>query len=265
MWFAILIGGSVLAWALLEPHCLTVSEVRIVDADLPAAFDGLRVAFLTDIHHGPYFSIDRVAHAVNRTNQLQPDVILLGGDYVHRDAAYIEPCFGELARLKAPLGVYGVLGNHDHWEGAVETSESMVRAGIEWINNRSVWVERGNQRIKVGGVGDLWEGTQDLEATIGDASTHDFVVLVSHNPDYVEQLWASKVDLVFSGHTHGGQVTLFGLWAPFVPSDYGQKYRTGVVRTDLTTAVVSNGIGTITPPVRFFAPPQIVLAILERE
>ncbi|KPL21356.1 MAG: metallophosphoesterase, partial [Anaerolineae bacterium SM23_84] len=82
--------------------------------------------------------------------------------------------------------------------------------------------------------------------------------------DYVDTLTTTAVDLVFSGHTHGGQVTFFGLWAPFVPSQYGQKYRTGVVSTARTTAIVSNGIGTIPPPVRFFARPEIVLVYLHR-
>jgi hypothetical protein len=141
----------------------------------------------------------------------------------------------------------------------------MVEAGIEWINNRAVWVERAGQRIKVGGVGDLWEGSQDLTATIEDVTEDDFVVLVSHHPDYVETINTRKVDLAFAGHTHGGQVTLFGLWAPFVPSAYGQKYRSGVVETGLTTVIVSNGIGTIPPPVRFFARPEIVLVHLNRE
>ncbi len=254
----------IVAYTFLEPYWLTVLEVHITDPDIPPAFDGTTIAFLADIHHGPQFSRARVTHAVNRTNQLHPDIILLGGDYVFGDPSYIEPCFDELAALDAPLGIYGVLGNHDHWQGAVLTSESMIGAGIEWINNRAQWVEHSGQRIRIGGVGDLWEGSQDTAATVNDARDQDFVILVSHNPDYVETLTTTAVDLVFSGHTHGGQVTFFGLWAPFVPSQYGQKYRSGVVNTPRTTAIVSNGIGTIPPPVRFFARPEIVVVYLHR-
>ncbi len=254
----------IVAYAFLEPHWLTVREVHITDPDVPPAFDGIKIAFLADIHHGPQFSRARVAHAVDRTNQLRPDIILLGGDYVFGDPSYIVPCFKELARLQAPLGTLGVLGNHDHWQGAVLTSESMIGAGIEWINNRAQWVVRSGQRIRIGGVGDLWEGSQDIAATVGDAKDEDLVMLVSHNPDYVETLSTAAVDLVFSGHTHGGQVTFLGLWAPFVPSQYGQKYRSGVVNTPRTTTIVSNGIGTIPPPVRFFARPEIVLVYLHR-
>ena len=157
-------------YAFLEPYWLTVTEVTITDEDLPLAFDGLRIAFLTDIHHGPYFSLARVRNVVQSTNALHPDLILLGGDYVHRHTRYIVPCFQELAGLRAPLGVFGVLGNHDHWQGAVLTSDSMIEAGIQWVNNRSVWVERNGARIKIGGVGDLWEGSQNLQATVGDVT-----------------------------------------------------------------------------------------------
>jgi len=252
------------AYAFLEPYWLTVREVHIVDPDIPESFDGTRIAFLTDIHHGPDFSLARVRRAVERTNQLHPDIILLGGDYVYGDPKYIVPCFAELARLEATIGKFGALGNHDHYQDAVLTSQTMVEAGIEWINNRAQWVSRNGQRIKIGGVGDLWEGSQDITPTIGDTTEEDFVILLSHNPDYVETMTTRRVDLVLSGHTHGGQVTLFGRWAPFVPSQYGQKYRTGMVDTAFTTVIISNGIGTIPPAVRFFARPEIVLIHLQR-
>ena len=134
----------------------------------------------------------------------------------------------------------------------------------KWINNRAVWVERDGQRFKIGGVDDLWEGVQRIEPTVEDVSEDDLVLLVSHNPDYVEQMGTNKIDLVLSGHTHGGQVTLFGRWAPFVPSQYGQTYRSGLVDRGFTRVLISNGIGTITPPVRLFCRPEIVLLRLQR-
>ena len=90
------------------------------------------------------------------------------------------------------------------------------------------------------------------------------VILLSHHPDYADTLTTGLVDLVLSGHNHGGQVTLFGLWAPLLPSSNGQKYRTGTVHTGLTTVVISNGVGTVTPPLRFCARPEIILIRLER-
>ena len=261
---AVVVGLLVVAYMFLEPYWLTVREVTIHNPDVPLAFNGLRIAFLSDIHHGPYFSLARVRNAVDRTNQLHPDIILLGGDYVHRDACYIAPCFAELARLQAKLGTFGVLGNHDPWEDAALTRESMQRAGIHLLDNRAEWVMLDGQRIKLGGVGDLWEDEQDLAPTLAGVTEGDMVVLLSHHPDYAETLTTDLVDLVLSGHNHGGQVTLFGLWAPLLPSSNGQKYRTGTVHTGLTTVVISNGVGTVTPPLRFCARPEIILVRLER-
>jgi hypothetical protein len=93
---------------------------------------------------------------------------------------------------------------------------------------------------------------------------NDFVILVSHTPDFAENLKTDKIDLMLSGHTHGGEVTFFGLWAPYIPSDYGQKYRTGIIKTDKTTVLVSNGIGNTFLPIRFFARPQINIIDLEK-
>jgi hypothetical protein len=252
---------SALVGMALEARSLTVTHVTLEADDLPVALDGVTVAFVSDVHHGPYVSRERVVELVARVNALAPDVIVLGGDYVSRDRAYIGPVFAEFSRLRAPPGVYGVLGNHDHWEGAGETRRRMAEAGIDAIENEGVWLQRGDARLRLGGVGDLWEGDQSLAGALGGAAAEDFVLLVSHNPDYVESLPPQRVDLVLSGHTHGGQVTLFGQWAPIVPSDYGQKYRSGLVEGP-TPVLVSNGIGAVTPPLRFFAPAEIVLLTL---
>jgi len=260
---ALLLAGA-LAWTLVEPRIVTVAEYEITSPDVQAALDGTQIVFLTDIHHGTYLSRDRVRSLVDRVNGMHPDLVVLGGDYIHGGADRIEPCFAELARLRAPLGVYGVLGNHDHWASTRLSEESMADAGIEQLDNRGVWIERGGGRIRLGGVGDLWEDEQRIEATTGGTSPDDFVLLLTHNPDYVEELTPGAVDMALAGHTHGGQVTLFGLWAPTLPSKLGQKYRSGLVETGPVPVIVSNGIGSITPPLRFGAPPQIVLVTLRR-
>lgn len=246
-----------------EPHWLEIKKVSIENTDIPASFKGLKIVFLTDLHHGPYFSLDRVRTVVDTVNKLKPDVILLGGDYVYKDEKYIEPCFLELKNLQAKYGIFGVLGNHDHWENAVLTRQKMQEAQITCLDNKGVWIKNGSGKIKLCGVGDLWCDTQDLVSTTEDVQTTDLVILVSHNPDYIEQIQTDKVDLMLSGHTHGGQVTFFGLWAPFLPSKYGQKYRSGVIKKDTITLIVSNGIGNIGLPVRFFAPRQVYVITLE--
>lgn len=260
----IAVAALVAAYSLAEPRLLRVTRLTVRSPDVPPGFHGARIAFLSDIHHGPYFSLKRVSRVVDIVNDLRPDIILLGGDYVHRDARYIAPVFAELARLRAPLGVFAVAGNHDHWEGIDLTRQEMAKAGIANLDNRAAWVTVGGDRIRIGGVGDLWEDRQDLAPTLDGARESDFVILLSHNPDYAERITTRGIDVVLSGHTHGGQVTLFGLWAAAVPSAYGQKYRNGFVQTEYTRVYVTTGVGTITPPVRFCAPPEVVLITLER-
>lgn len=255
---AVLLG----VYVFLEPFFLEEKYIDIRNPDIPPQFHDTRIVFLSDIHHGPYYSRARLGKLVNRVNRLKPDIILLGGDYVHRSSSYIEPCFTELKKLEASLGVFGVLGNHDHWEDGALTGQCMESAGIHLIDNTAYWLEKNGERIKIGGVGDYLEDIQEIEPTIADVKNEDFVVLVTHNPDYAEDIRTDKIDLVFAGHTHGGQVTFLGLWAPLLPSNYGQKYRTGIIEAVDAKVIVSNGIGTITPPVRFFARPQIIVAYL---
>ena len=252
-----------LFYSYLESRWLKVTEHVITSRDVPVSFNGTRIVFVSDIHHGPYFSRSRVAGMVERINRLHPDLIILGGDYVHRSSSYILPLFDELRKLQAPLGIYAVLGNHDYWADARLTREMMVRNGINTCENKSYWIKRGDSRIKVGGVGDWWESTQNLAAITEDVKEPDFCILISHNPDYPGEIKTELVDLTFSGHTHGGQVTLFGLWAPLVPSQYGQKYRYGLVTSGKMKSYISSGVGTITPPVRFFCRPEIVVITLQ--
>jgi hypothetical protein len=137
---------------------------------------------------------------------------------------------------------------------------------INLLDNNAKWIDVRNSRLKIGGVGDYLEDTQDITPTLTGIKKEDFVILITHNPDYIEEIKDNtQIDLVFSGHTHGGQVTFFGLYAPILPTKTGQKYRTGKIRVGNMTLIVSNGIGTITPPVRFFARPQINVVTLRSE
>lgn len=229
---------------------------------LPSAFAGLTVAFLTDLHHGPYTTLEFVAGVVRTTLSLQPDLILLGGDYSLRDRQYIAPAFDVLASLSAPLGVYGVLGNHDYVHGLSETRAGMRRAGIRELTNAGEWLRLGGERLRLGGVDDLWRGSPDLAPALGDATPDDACILVSHNPDFAETLTDRRVGLVLSGHTHGGQVILPGMTNPFVPSRYGEKYSHGLVEAPATTVYISRGLGLTGLPVRYNCPPELTLLTL---
>jgi predicted MPP superfamily phosphohydrolase len=249
---------------LFEPYWVEKKQYVINNNEIPEMFDGMKIVFLTDIHHGVFFSRARVRNIVNSVNRLDADIVLLGGDYVEGSPRYIQPCFNELGLLRAKYGVFGVLGNHDHWQGADSCRKEMQKSGIRSIDNNAYWIYKNGQRLRLGGVGDHCEDKQYLERTTDSVSTSDFVVLVSHSPDYAMEITSDKVDCIFSGHTHGGQITLFGLYAPKVPSRYKQKLRTGLVSVNQMKVIISNGIGTALLPLRFFARPQIVIAELNR-
>ena len=248
----------------IEPYWLETRFIEFENKDIPYSFNGKKIVFVSDIHHGPNFSRARVQSLVKHVNDLKPDIILLGGDYIE-GAKYALACFEELKNLNAPLGKFGVLGNHDHWENEVDVREGMKSAGIKILDNKAQWITIKGGGIKIGGVGDMYADNQNIKPTVNDVQEEDFVILLSHNPDYVEEIKNYKVDIVLSGHTHGGQVTLFGQWAPVIPSNYGQKYRVGEVRTDYTKVYISRGIGSTGIPIRFFSRPEVTVFNLKKK
>lgn len=253
------------AYAYTETHWIKINHLKVVNTQIPKEFVGKRMVFVSDIHHGPYFSIYRVNKLVAQINKLNPDIILLGGDYVHRNPVYIKPVFEALAKLKSKYGVYAIYGNHDHWEGYEATKLMMEGNNFKICDNKSYWVHIAADSIKIGGVGDYWEGEQLIDSTIHDVQASQFCVLLTHNPDYFENLDATKVDLALAGHTHGGQVTLFGLWAPVLPTVSGNKFRYGLKKVGSTQIYTTSGVGTITPPLRFFCRPEIVCIELKNK
>lgn len=250
------------AYGLFESGWLQITRHTVSLPNLPVAFEGTTVAFLTDIHHGPFTSLDYVHTVVRTAISLQPDLILLGGDYSLKDGKYIRPCFDALGGLKAPLGVYGVLGNHDYWHGLADTREGFAAAGITELTNHHVWLERKGERMCLAGVDDLWFGKVDVRAALGDTKDSDAVLLLSHNPDVAEKMKDTRVGLMLSGHTHGGQVVFPSGEAPFVSSRYGQKYLKGFVQAPHTRVYVSRGLGTTSAPFRVGSRPELTLLTL---
>jgi predicted MPP superfamily phosphohydrolase len=254
------LGGA--CYSFFEAGWVVVDRRTISVPRLPQEFRGTTVAFLTDIHHGPYVDLQYVASVVRTTNLLQPDLVVLGGDYSLRDGKYIAPCLDVLADLRAPMGVYGVLGNHDYWHGIRETKDALRSAKVTELTNTGVWFERRGERLRLAGVDDLWEGRPDVGAALGDATRTDVCLLVSHNPDVAEGIIHPAVGLMLSGHTHGGQVVFPGFGAPWAPSKYGQKYLRGLVEAPATRVLVSRGLGVVGVPSRVNSRPEINLVTL---
>jgi predicted MPP superfamily phosphohydrolase len=256
-------GALGIGYGLMEAKWLHVVEVTLTVPKLPEPFKGKRIAFLADLHHGRYVPIWYISHAVDMAQALNADMVLLGGDYPDRGIEFVEPCIKELSRLRAPLGVYAILGNHDHYDGCQPyVSGALREAGIPELTNRGLWIESGGARFWLCGVDDFWRGIQDLPAALGESTADDAVILLSHNPDYVEEIDDPRVGLVLSGHTHGGQINIPLIGAPVVPSLYGQKYVHGLVQGPTVPVFVTRGIGTIIPPIRIACRPEIVLVTL---
>ena len=243
--------------------------------DLPPELAGLRIVQLSDIHHGPWIPIQHVRTIVATANALNPDVILLTGDYVHRSAAYITPVVNELAKLRAAIGIVGVLGNHDWWEDGPLMQREFARVGITLIDNGRRFVTPQRQLVEhataglcLAGVGDLYTDTQRYDTALGGVSDDIPRLLLSHNPDVAEDpalaVHGYRVDLMLSGHTHGGQIYIPGIGSPIVPSQFGEKYARGLVQGPVCPVFISRGLGHTVLPVRVGVRPEMAVIQLMR-
>ncbi len=231
---------------------------------LPSAFEGATAAFLTDFHCGPLTPPAYLHRVVDETDRLEPDVIVLGGDYVTRGADHVRPVIRILRRLRAPLGVYGVLGNHDYRDDPEVMRSALKRAGVVDVTNSGCWLTRDGSRIRIAGVGDLREDKQDLPAALAGVKEGDAVILLSHNPDFAMSLTDRRVGLMLSGHTHGGQIRLPGLGPLMTRSRYGRYLVSGLVSFDTFQLYISRGLGTVGIPLRYQCPPEVALLTLCR-
>ena len=252
----------------LEAKWCRVVRRTIALPNLPPPFRGVTIALLADVHHGPFVPLAYVRHVVAMTNALKPDIVALVGDFVHRHHSYIAPAIDELGKLKGVIGRFAVRGNHDNrdYHGIRNfrplSCAALAEANLPDLNNTGAWIERRGARLRICGVGDLWTDHQDLETALGDATDRDAVLLLSHNPDFVEIIRDRRVGLVLSGHTHGGQIVVPGYGAPIVPSRYGQKYLYGFVDGPCCPVFITRGVGTVIPPVRFLCRPEVALITL---
>jgi predicted MPP superfamily phosphohydrolase len=240
---------------------LPVEVVDIDIADLPAAFENYEICQITDVHFGGTVGPRRLAKIVNQANALDADLYVLTGDYIegHR-GKYADPVMKMLGELHGPI--FGVLGNHDHWGGQNSAEEACDRHGIELLTNCHRMLEIGDAKLAIAGVGDMWCDEPDIRAAVAGIPDGVPRIVLSHNPEYAEEMPDERVDLMLSGHTHGGQVKLFG--KEFSHGSYGRKYMKGLVDAGNTQVYISRGLGTSVVPIRIGVPPEISLIRLHR-
>lgn len=220
----------------------------------------LRLVQCSDAHLGPLMGLTSLRHWVAITNAERPDLIVITGDLIDKGLRqFSEAMLAELASLAAPLGVYAVLGNHEHGSVLSLTSfqAQLAEAGIEVLTNRGLSLRPD---LYLAGIDDWRRGRPNLAAALRARQPEQACILLSHNPDVLPHL-AEPLDLVLCGHTHGGQVVLPWLGAPYVPSSYGRRFVSGWVEAS-SLAYVSRGIGVSTLPLRFNCPPELVSMLL---
>jgi predicted MPP superfamily phosphohydrolase len=270
----------------IEPELLRVTRYHPKPPQWPADFP-LTIAVLTDLHAcDPWMSIARIGEIVARTNALKPDLVVLLGDYVagHHHVTRFIPAnewAAALANLKAPLGVHAVMGNHDYWvdravqqagHGKSVAHRAIEAAGIPVYENDAVQLAKDGRPFWLLGLGDQLAflparrrglvtrtGIDDLGATLAKVTDDAPVILLAHEPDIALRV-PSRVALQLSGHTHGGQVRLFG-WTPAVRPEQGVQFAYGHLRLKCDV-IVSGGLGCSTLPLRVGIPPEIVLVTL---
>jgi uncharacterized protein len=248
----------------IEPYRYEVSETDVFLRDLPERFEGFRITQVTDVHHSRIVSIDEVRRIVDLANLTKPDLIVLTGDYTTTYRRYIEPCAEALGALNAPEGVWAVLGNHDHYTDPELTTRALEHNRIAVLNNANTSLRRGSDVLQLSGIDDWsWAGTNWQRALYGLDQKRP-TVLLSHQPRVLDFAESDKVDLILSGHTHGGQIDLplIGPPARFATSEL--KYAQGLFRRGNTQLYVSRGTGVIGLPVRFGVRPEIAVLRLRR-
>ena len=275
----------------IEPRRLSIKRYRVTPPNWPPNLK-LKFAVIADLHAcEPWMPVSRVEEIVAAANALEPDAMLLLGDYTsehHWVQASVPDAewAGALGKLKAPLGAHAILGNHDWWNdhktqlafaGPPKCRAHLEAAGLKVYENDVLRLEKNGQPFWLAGLGDQWafyrnrdrlrprsenerfgfRGVDDLPGMLAKITGNAPVIMMAHEPDVFPRV-SSRVSLTLSGHTHGGQVQLFG-YAPIVPSRYGSRFLYGHIVEDQRHLIVSGGLGCSGIPVRFGRPPEVLL------
>ncbi len=247
--------------AINEANTLTVEKVTIRLKRLPKNLDGFRLVHLSDIHHSPFTNLEHISRAVEISNELKPDMFVLTGDYVSHETEYIAPMAKVLGRLESEFGTFACLGNHDHWTDAEQVTSHLQDANIKVLNNEGFRFQARNASFWLAGVDDYMVGQTDLPAALRGSFPDEMKMLLAHNPKILYRAARAGVDLMLSGHTHGGQVKIRGDEKRILPRR--RKFASGLYRRKETQVYITRGIGTVVLPVRYGCPPEISLIQLQ--
>lgn len=240
-----------------------VRKYEFTHRDVPEAFDGFRIAFISDLHYKSLFKEKGLESLVRLLTAQRADVLLMGGDY-QEGCQYVPELFAALAKVKTPMGTYGIMGNNDYERCHDDIVREMNRYGMHVLEHKVDTLRRGGAEILIAGVRNPFDLPNNGQSPTLALSPEDFVIMLVHTPDYVEDVSVANTDLALAGHTHGGQVRIFG-YAPIIPSHYGARFLTGLTyNTAKVPMIVTNGIGTSNKNIRIGAPAEVVVITLHR-
>ncbi|MBX9738170.1 MAG: metallophosphoesterase [Phycisphaerales bacterium] len=291
----VVVGAGGYAHATIqEPWAIRVREFTVPIKDLPASLDGLVLSVVADLHYGPRVPAAHVEHAIAAAIAINADIDLLLGDYIHNGPTFMPRVIQLMQPLIARGRSIGIMGNHESYFGGFATNAALLgRSGIMLLQNQRAIVRRSapgqpvtitqstptdapdasRDGLVIAGVEDLWTQSPSANIALEGIPADVPRVVLSHHPDYAEaSVFASRngkppsqrADLILSGHTHGGQVSLPLIGAPIVPSDHGQKYRSGLCNGPACPVIVTNGIGVSLLPIRIGVPPEVLKVTLTR-
>lgn len=261
-------GGLVTATSYLaindESQEPVVDRVPISIKNLHPDLEGFTLLQMTDLHLYPITQPSLIQKSVAIANSLNPDLVVLTGDYVWQVLDAIGELAPILAGLDAKYGIFSTLGNHDYWLDAGVITATMEAEGLPVLINQGLTIQQGKGSFYLAGLDDGWSGKPDLDATLEGANKGDPVILLCHEPDLADQFALDgRVSLQLSGHTHGGQIRLPGIGAMILPY-LGRKYDIGLYKIDEMLLYTNRGIGVISEPVRYNCPPEITQFVLQK-
>jgi len=255
-------GASGVALAMSDPE---EPHIVVPIKHLPVSLSGFRIVQLSDIHFGPTLRGDFAAHLVQRVNALKPDLVAITGDIVDGSVAELGPYVQALAAIQSTHGIYVCTGNHEYYSGVDAWCDAMTSWGMRVLRNEHISIEHGGARFDLVGVDD-WRGSRlakgqkyDFQAANAGRDQSVFSILLSHQPKAIHDAANGGIDLVLSGHTHGGQI-----WPGKYIVQLVQPYVSGLHRHNARTWIyVHSGTGYWGPPVRVGVPSEIALITLE--
>jgi hypothetical protein len=252
----------------LESYRLQLKKIEIPLRRLPPQLDGFTIVQLSDFHYEKEFSAIPIRRSVDLVNSLHPDLVVFTGDFVtvpmfrfglhaaRMAANAVFPCAAVLSHIKSRMGAFAILGNHDAHSNPALVAAGLRAHGISLLKNSCVPIEHGGARFWLAGIDDALEGEPDLGAAIEKIPAGEPIVLLAHEPDFADEAALTPVDLQLSGHSHGGQIWIPGIGAPWLPP-LARHYPRGFYNIEKMILYTNIGIGTIRAPIRINCIPEV--------